>query len=297
MMNRSESIRKEILFLASIGEEIHIRKMARRYKCSPSLVMKNLYKVVRDKNLIYRARHGRKGKVILEMFTKGEQLMSEHLNENRKTEKSNPVERMFTSRETKGEHLRGEQKEKEEKSFPYNPFKKEEKEGKGNIINNIFKEESLKGRFLNAYGKGSFKGEILNAYGKDLNAYEKRILSFYLSLGGKIGEGDVGRVKEILNHLTPSQFEAVALKIIREKQGELPNLSYLLAVAKRLSLKTRKVRRNSKERAELFKSRRKNSFKKDSPKKEEVVISFRGKTGEEAIREFFKGSRGASWMR
>lgn len=280
MMNKSESIRKEILFLASIGEEIHIRKMARRYKCSPSLVMKNLYKVVRDKNLIYRAKHGRKGKVILEMFTKGEQLMSEHLNENRKTEKSNPVERMFTNRETKGEHLRGEQKEKEEKSFPYNPFKKEEKEeGKGNIINNIF------------------KGESLNVYKKDLNAYEKRILSFYLNLGGKIREGDVGRVKEILNHLTPSQFEAVALKILREKQGELPNLSYLLAVAKRLSLKTRKVRRNSKERAELFKSRRKNSFKKDSPKKEEVVISFRGKTGEEAIREFFKGSRGASWMR
>ena len=291
MMNRSESIRKEILFLASIGEEIHIRKMARRYKCSPSLVMKNLYKVVRDKNLIYRARHGRKGKVILEMFTKGEQLMSEHLNENRKTEKSNPVERMFTSKETKGEHLRGEQKEKEEKSFPYNPFKKEEKEGKGNIINNIFKDS------LNAYEKGSFKGEILNAYKKDLNAYEKRILSFYLNLGGKIGEGDVRRVKEILNHLTPSQFEAVALKILREKQGELPNLSYLLAVAKRLSLKTRKVRRNSKERAELFKSMKKNSFKKDSPKKEEVVISFRGKTGEEAIREFFKGSRGVSWMR
>ncbi len=285
-MNKSESIRKEILFLASIGEEIHIRKMARRYKCSPSLVMKNLYKVVRDKNLIYRARHGRKGKVILEMFTKGEQLMGEHLNENRKTEKSNPVERMFTNRETKGEHLRGEQKEKEEKSFPYNPFKKEEKEGKGNIINNIFKDS------LNAYKKGSFKGEILNAYGKDLNAYEKRILSFYLNLGGKIREGDVERVKEILNHLTPSQFEAVALKIIREKQGELPNLSYLLAVAKRLSLKTRKVRRNSKERAELFKS-----MKKDSSKKEEVVISFRGKTGKEAIREFFKGSRGASWMR
>ena len=69
---------------------------------------------------------------------------------------------------------------------------------------------------------------------------------------------------------------------------------------KRLSLKTRKVRRRdstSKERAELFKSRGKNSFKKDSPKKEEVVISFRGKTGEEAIREFFKGSGGASWMR
>ena len=282
MMNRSESIRKEILFLASIGEEIHIRKMARRYKCSPSLVMKNLYKVVRDKNLIYRAKHGRKGKVILEMFTKGEQLMGEHL----KGEHLNPVERMFTNknsilrgkRETKGEHLRGEQKEKEEKSFPYNPFKKEEKERKGNIINNIFKDS-------------------LNAYKKDLNAYEKRILSFYLNLGGKIGEGDVGRVKEILNHLTPSQFEAVALKILREKQGELPNLSYLLAVAKRLSLKTRKVRRNSKERAELFKSRRKNSFKKDSPKKEEVIISFRGKTGEEAIREFFKGSRGASWMR
>ena len=286
-MNKSESIRKEILFLASIGEEIHIRKMARRYKCSPSLVMKNLYKVVRDKNLIYRAKHGRKGKVILEMFTKGEQLMGEHL----KGEHLNPVERMFTSKETKGEHLRGEQKEKEEKSFPYNPFKKEEKEGKGNIINNIFKDS------LNTYKKGSFKGEILNAYGKDLNAYEKRILSFYLNLGGKIREGDIGRVKEILNHLTPSQFEAVALKIIREKQGELPNLSYLLAVAKRLSLKTRKVRRNSKERAELFKSRRKNSFKKDSPKKEEVVISFRGKTGEEAIREFFKGSRGASWMR
>ena len=281
MMNKSESIRKEILFLASIGEEIHIRKMARRYKCSPSLVMKNLYKVARDKNLIYRAKHGRKGKVILELFTKGEQLMGEHL----KGEHLNPVERMFTNknsilrgkRETKGEHLRGEQKEKEEKSFPYNPFKKEEKEGKGNIINNIFKEESLKGRFL--------------------NAYEKRILSFYLNLGGKIREGDVGRVKEILNHLTPSQFEAVALKIIREKQGELPNLSYLLAVAKRLSLKTRKVRRNSKERAELFKSMGKNSFKKDSPKKEEVVISFRGKTGEEAIREFFKGSGGASWMR
>ena len=295
MMNKSESIRKEILFLASIGEEIHIRKMARRYKCSPSLVMKNLYKVVRDKNLIYRAKHGRKGKVILEMFTKGEQLMGEHL----KGEHLNPVERMFTNknsilrgkRETKGEHLRGEQKEKEEKSFPYNPFKKEEKEGKGNIINNIFKDS------LNAYKKGPFKGEILNAYGKDLNAYEKRILSFYLNLGGKIREGDVERVKEILNHLTPSQFEAVALKIIREKQGELPNLSYLLAVAKRLSLKTRKVGRNSKERAELFKSMKKNSFKKDSPKKEEVVISFRGKTGEEAIREFFKGSRGASWMR
>ena len=65
-MSISSLLRKEIKFLIEIGEEIHIRKMARRFNCSHTLVIKNLRKVLNDEDsLIKRSYFGRNGKVVI----------------------------------------------------------------------------------------------------------------------------------------------------------------------------------------------------------------------------------------
>jgi len=65
-MSISSLLRKEIKFLIEIGEEIHIRKMARRFNCSHTLVIKNLNKVLNDEDsLIKRSYFGRNGKVVI----------------------------------------------------------------------------------------------------------------------------------------------------------------------------------------------------------------------------------------
>jgi len=87
--------------------------------------------------------------------------------------------------------------------------------------------------------------------------------------------------KGILTFATPKQFEAILLKVIREKKGEIPRIQYLYEVARRMNLKWKKKKENPK----LFERKKENHMYGE----EEITceVSFIGKTGDEAIREFF----------
>ncbi|MEM2929144.1 MAG: hypothetical protein QXP60_09285, partial [Nitrososphaerota archaeon] len=64
-MSISELIRKEVKLLAYEGKDINVRKISRKYKCSPSLVVKNIYKVQKEEDVKHITKFGVKGKVNL----------------------------------------------------------------------------------------------------------------------------------------------------------------------------------------------------------------------------------------
>jgi hypothetical protein len=64
-MSISSMIREEVRYLAYSGEDINVRKLARKYNCSPSLVVKNIYKVEKEENFKHLTKYGVKGKVNL----------------------------------------------------------------------------------------------------------------------------------------------------------------------------------------------------------------------------------------
>ncbi len=190
----------------------------------------------------------------------GKHLDGEHLNQS---------EHLFSlSQPTtpKGEHsFKGKHLKKEKEKVSYNLLKEIEKNKEKNSI------EKIINNFL------SFQ-EIENL---DLFKYHKEILKIYLKYGGKIQEKDVKYGKGILTFATPKQFEAILLKIIREKKGEIPRIQYLYEVARRMNLKWKKKKENPK----LFERKKENYIYGE----DEITceVSFRGKTGDEAIREFF----------
>ncbi len=192
-------------------------------------------------------------------------LQSKHLD----GEHLNQSEHLFSlSQPTtpKGEHsFKGKHLKKEKEKVSYNLLKEKEKNKEKNSI------EKIINNFL------SFQ-EIENL---DLFKYHKEILKIYLKYGGKIQEKDVKYGKGILTFATPKQFEAILLKVIREKKGEIPRIQYLYEVARRMNLKWKKKKENPK----LFERKKENYIYGENEVTFEV--SFRGKTGDEAMREFF----------
>ncbi|MGB9677728.1 MAG: hypothetical protein ACPLZ9_03830 [Candidatus Ratteibacteria bacterium] len=81
--------------------------------------------------------------------------------------------------------------------------------------------------------------------------------------------------------MTPKQFEAILLKIIREKNGEIPKISYLYEVSRRMNLK----RREKKEKVKLFEKR--NNGMIENTEKFTAIFSYRGFTGDMADKMFF----------
>ena len=103
-MSISSLLRKEIKFLIEIGEEIHIRKMARRFNCSHTLVIKNLRKVLNDEDsLIKRSYFGRNGKVVI---SDSKMVTPEFVTPNSKSSKIEIKDRnnLLLSKEDKGNH-------------------------------------------------------------------------------------------------------------------------------------------------------------------------------------------------
>jgi len=95
-MSISSLLRKEIKFLIEIGEEIHIRKMARRFNCSHTLVIKNLNKVLNDEDsLIKRSYFGRNGKVTI---LDREKLISETVSSVNSFEKEMVTNKLINSK-------------------------------------------------------------------------------------------------------------------------------------------------------------------------------------------------------
>ncbi|HQP00653.1 MAG TPA: hypothetical protein PL042_08635, partial [Caldisericia bacterium] len=95
-MSISSLLRKEIKFLIEIGEEIHIRKMARRFNCSHTLVIKNLRKVLNDEDsLIKRSYFGRNGKVTI---LDREKLISETVSSVNSFEKEMVTNKLINSK-------------------------------------------------------------------------------------------------------------------------------------------------------------------------------------------------------
>jgi len=95
-MSISSLLRKEIKFLIEVGEEIHIRKMARRFNCSHTLVIKNLNKVLNDEDsLIKRSYFGRNGKVTI---LDREKLISETVSSVNSFEKEMVTNKLINSK-------------------------------------------------------------------------------------------------------------------------------------------------------------------------------------------------------
>jgi len=153
---------------------------------------------------------------------------------------------------------------KEKEKFSYNLSKEKEKNNNQKFINKFLGFQDL---------------EIL-----DIFKYQKEILKIYLKYGGRLRESDIKYGKGVLYYATPKQFEAILLKVIREKKGEIPPISYIYRVCERMDLKNRKI----KETPKLFK--RKNyddGIIKNIEGPTIVQCSYMGLTGEEADRLFF----------
>ncbi|MCX8095438.1 MAG: hypothetical protein N3D74_04565 [Caldisericia bacterium] len=282
-MSISELIRKEVKILAYEGKDINVRKISRKYKCSPSLVVKNIYKVQKEEELKHITKFGVKGKVNLLIidfnlecsplkcspienslnqpsFQKGEHLI-ENPNENslHKCSLSKLSSTQLFSQ--KGEHSPQFFKKEKEK-VSYKLLKEKEK----NIIN-----EKFINKFL----------EFQQIETLSLPKYEKEIIKTFYKYGGKIREKDLPYIKGILSFSTPRQFEAILLKTIKEKKGEVPNIPYLYEISKRMNLKWREKEKTPK----LFS--KKDSGLIENTQEEVITFSFKGFTGEEAVKEFF----------
>jgi len=64
-MSISSLISEKVRELSLEGRDLNISKIARKYKCSPSLVVKNVYKVEKEENYKHITKFGVKGKVNL----------------------------------------------------------------------------------------------------------------------------------------------------------------------------------------------------------------------------------------
>ncbi|HOL83637.1 MAG TPA: hypothetical protein PLK48_06550, partial [Caldisericia bacterium] len=128
-----------------------------------------------------------------------------------------------------------------------------------------------------------------------LNKYEKEILKTYIKYGGKLKESEIKFGKEILFYATPKQFEAILLKVIRDKKGETPRISYICEVVKRFNLKSRKKKVVPKlfEKVKTFnksnvtEKNKSNVSEKSFDKELTSTFSYLGLTGEDALKAFF----------
>jgi len=329
-MSISSLIREEVKNLAYNGEDIKVRELSRKYNCSPSLVVKNIYKVEEKENLKHLTKFGVKGKVNLLIID----FECEHLNNREDTPyniKDTPSSNITISKKTKSEkqspslnlnkcsldndkiserknkcslkeNLQLESNHKEsslsltppnnnrspqKNSFSSNnpsecslfnvhSFKKEKEKFSYNLLKE--KEKNNNQKFINKF-LGFQDLEIL-----DIFKYQKEILKIYLKYGGRLRESDIKYGKGILYYATPKQFEAILLKVIREKKGEIPPISYIYRVSERMDLKNRERKQTPK----LFK--RKNyddGIIKNIEGPTIVQCSYMGLTGEEADRLFF----------
>ncbi|HON83506.1 MAG TPA: hypothetical protein PLI22_05140, partial [Caldisericia bacterium] len=127
-----------------------------------------------------------------------------------------------------------------------------------------------------------------------LNKYEKEILKTYIKYGGKLKESEIKFGKEILFYATPKQFEAILLKVIRDKKGETPRISYICEVVKRFNLKSRKKKVVPKlfEKVKTFnksnvtEKNKSNVSEKSFDKELTSTFSYLGLT-EDALKAFF----------
>jgi len=377
-MSISSLIREEVRYLAYAGEDIKVRELSRKYNCSPSLVVKNIYKVEEKENLKHLTKFGVKGKVNLLIID----FEGEHLNNREDIPyniKDNPSSNITISKKIKNEkqspslnlnecssdnkvisekknkcspkenyQLESNHKEclpslappdnnsspsldppnnnrslslvppnnncsSQNNSIPSNnpsecspslnpqnnnrspqnnsilsnnpsecslfnvhSFKKEKEKFSYNLLKE--KEKNNNQKFINKF-LGFQDLEIL-----DIFKYQKEILKIYLKYGGRLRESDIKYGKGILYYATPKQFEAILLKVIREKKGEIPPISYIYRVSERMDLKNRKIKQTPK----LFKRK---SYDDGIIKNIEgptiVQCSYMGLTGEEADRLFF----------
>jgi len=381
-MSISSMIREEVRYLAYSGEDIKVRELSRKYNCSPSLVVKNIYKIEEKENLKHLTKFGIKGKVNLLIID----FEGEHLNNREDTPyniKDTPSSNITISKKIKNEKqspslnlnkcspdnkVISERKDKcspkenlqlesnpsecspslvppnnnrspqknsilsnnpsesspsltppdnnrspqknsiydnnpSESSLSLDPpnnnrlpqnnslssnnpsecslfnvhsFKKEKEKFSYNLLKE--KEKNNNQKFINKF-LGFQDLEIL-----DIFKYQKEILKIYLKYGGRLRESDIKYGKGILYYATPKQFEAILLKVIREKKGEIPPISYIYRVSERMDLKNRKIKQTPK----LFK--RKNyddGIIKNIEGPTIVQCSYMGLTGEEADRLFF----------
>jgi len=363
-MSISSLIREEVKNLAYAGEDIKVRELSRKYNCSPSLVVKNIYKVEEKENLKHLTKYGVKGKVNLLIID----FDGEHLNNRENSPyniKDNPSSNIAISKKIKSEKQSpshnlnkcspDNEKISEKKNkcslkenlqlennpsecspslappnnnrspqknslFSNNPseclpslnppdnnrspqnnslssnnpsecslfnvhsFKKEKEKFSYNLLKE--KEKNNNQKFINKF-LGFQDLEILDIY-----KYQKEILKIYLKYGGRLRESDIKYGKGVLYYATPKQFEAILLKVIREKKGEIPPISYIYRVCERMDLKNRKI----KETPKLFDKNKNSKNKKEkslsTQESEEYrplksSFSYMGLTGEEALKAFF----------
>ncbi|MEO0255261.1 MAG: hypothetical protein ABIN20_07585 [candidate division WOR-3 bacterium] len=268
-MSISELIRKEVKFLAYEGKDINVRKISRKYKCSPSLVVKNIYKVQKEEDLKHITKFGVKGKVNLLIIDFNLECSPQenpsNLNSSQNGEhspfKCSPIETSLVPLFPKnGEHSPLFSKKEKEK-VSYNLLKEKEKNNNEKFINKFLEFQEI---------------ETLS-----LPKYEKEIIKTYYRYGGKITQNHLPYIKGILTYSTPKQFEAILLKTIREKRGEIPKIPYLFEVSKRMNLKWRERKHTPK----LFSKKESDLIENRDEKI--VSFSFRGLSGEEAVKEFF----------
>ena len=94
-MSISSMIREEVKNLAYSGEDIKVRELSRKYNCSPSLVVKNIYKVEEKENLKHLTKFGVKGKVnLLIIDFENDYKEDEHLNERKNEDKNSKLDKV-----------------------------------------------------------------------------------------------------------------------------------------------------------------------------------------------------------
>jgi len=163
-----------------------------------------------------------------------------------------------------------------------------------NVHHNLKEKEKVSYNLLKEKETEKFINKFLSISQIDsltsLNKYEKEILKTYIKYGGKLRESEIKFGKEILFYATPKQFEAILLKVIREKKGETPRISYLCEVTKRFNLKSRKKKATPKlfEKAKAFNKFK--TYENSIDKGLSSTFSYLGLTGEDALKAFFGDS-------
>ncbi|MGC8943899.1 MAG: hypothetical protein ACP5KX_07355 [Caldisericia bacterium] len=306
-MSISSLIREEVKRLSYEGKDINVRGISRKFNCSPSLVVKNIYKVEKDENFKHISKFGVKGKVNLLIIDFSKECSpqispqvtpecspqispqvtpecSPQISPQVTPECSPQISPQVTpecspqiSPQVTPECSPKENIDLETSLFQNNEcsplkFKKEKEKVSYNLLKEKENNEKFINKFLSILEIDNFSF---------LNNYEKNILKTYIRLGGKITYDEINFSKGILTFMTPKQFEAILLKIIREKNGEIPKISYLYEVSRRMNLK----RREKKEKVKLFEKR--NNGMIENTEKFTAIFSYRGFTGDMADRMFF----------
>ena len=352
-MSKSSLIRGEVRELSLEGRDINIRSLARKYKCSPSLVVKNVYKVEKEENYKHITKFGVKGKVNLVIINFDEErekdltpnsnfeclphLTSDthfesppHLKETSHSEclpiltPKTHFECLPHSKEnsplTPNSHFECLPHSKESSHFESLPPLKQNDPFEClphskqtphlsqnpnseytlfNVHQNLKEKEKVSYNLLKEKEHEKFINKFLSISQIDsltsLNKYEKEILKTYIKYGGKLKESEIKFGKEILFYATPKQFEAILLKVIRDKKGETPRISYLCEVVKRFNLKSRKKKVVPKlfEKVKTFnksnvsEKNKSNVTEKSFDKELTSTFSYLGLTGEDALKAFF----------